>query len=77
MVEGPPGGQPPPPVGVRDALAQAASAVPGGVTPQDAGCSGSGLPGDRLRTAQLGTSPDATMTVGSDGACRPGSRLTA
>ncbi|SDO56610.1 hypothetical protein SAMN05428965_4421 [Geodermatophilus sp. DSM 45219] len=34
-------------------------------------------PGDRLRTAQLGTSPIATMSLGSGGASRPGSRLTA
>jgi hypothetical protein len=81
VVEGATGGQPPPPVGVRDALAQTAVAVLGRVRPQRVGLRRAGLPragrGDRLRTAQLGTSPDATKSVGSVGACRPGSRLTA
>ena len=81
MVEGAPGGQPPPPVCGRDPLPQAAVGVPGPVGSPRAGPRGCRLPGAggryRLRTAQLGTSPDATMSLGSGGAERPGSRLTA
>lgn len=81
MVEGTPGGQPPSPPRLPDALAQAAVPVPGRVRAGGAGRPSDRLsrtgPGDRLRTAQLGTSPIATMSLGSGGASRPGSRLTA
>jgi hypothetical protein len=81
VLEGTPRGQPPAPVRVGDALAQAAAARLGGVRADGAGRRASRLPGTgpdpRLRTAQLGTSPCAMTSVGSAGASRPGSRLTA
>jgi hypothetical protein len=81
VVEGTAGGHTPPPVRGRDALPQAPVGLPGRVGPPRTGRRGSRLPGagggHRLRTAQLGTSPCATMSLGSGGAERPGSRLTA
>lgn len=81
MVEGTPGRQAASPPGMPDALPQAAVPVLGRVRTGGAGRPSGRLsragPGDRLRTAQLGTSPIATISLGSGGASRPGSRLTA